>query len=61
MRGPLLLAGSIGGFIACMVGILKPATSPIATPIFGGTVPWNLFVSGDLAFPVRISGEELVR
>ena len=34
LRGPLLLVGLIGGFIACMVGIFKPATSPIAAPIY---------------------------
>ena len=34
LRGPLLLAGLIGGFIACMVGIFKPATSPIAAPVY---------------------------
>ena len=34
LRGPLLLVGLIGGFIASMVGIFKPATSPIAAPIY---------------------------
>jgi uncharacterized YccA/Bax inhibitor family protein len=34
LRGPLVLVGLIGGFIACMVGIFKPATSPIAAPIY---------------------------
>ena len=34
LRGPLILVGLIGGFIACMVGIFKPATSPIAAPIY---------------------------
>lgn len=34
LRGPLLLLGLIGGFIACLVGIFKPATSPIAAPIY---------------------------
>jgi uncharacterized YccA/Bax inhibitor family protein len=34
LRGPLLLVGLIGGFIACMVGIFKPATSPIAAPVY---------------------------
>src|ERR1017187_7066210 len=34
LRGPLLLVGLIGGFIACMVGIFKPAASPIAAPIY---------------------------
>jgi uncharacterized YccA/Bax inhibitor family protein len=33
-RGPLLLVGLIAGFIACMVGIFKPTTSPIAAPIY---------------------------
>jgi uncharacterized YccA/Bax inhibitor family protein len=31
---PFMLVGLIGGFIACMVGIFKPATSPIAAPIY---------------------------
>jgi uncharacterized YccA/Bax inhibitor family protein len=34
LRGPLLLVGLIGGFIACMVGIFKPTTSPVAAPIY---------------------------
>ena len=34
LRAPLVLVGLIGGFIACMVGIFKPATSPIAAPIY---------------------------
>jgi uncharacterized YccA/Bax inhibitor family protein len=34
LRGPLLLVGLIGGVIACMVGIFKPATSPVAAPIY---------------------------
>ena len=34
LRGPLLLFGFIGGFIACMVGIFKPTASPIAAPIY---------------------------
>ena len=34
LRGPLLLVGMIGGLIACMVGIFKPTTSPIAAPIY---------------------------
>jgi uncharacterized YccA/Bax inhibitor family protein len=34
LRGPLLLIGLIGGFIACMVGIFKPTTSPIAAPVY---------------------------
>jgi uncharacterized YccA/Bax inhibitor family protein len=34
LRGPLLLVGLIGGFIACLVGIFKPATSPIAAPLY---------------------------
>lgn len=34
VRGPLLLVGLIGGFIACLVGIFKPATSPIAAPLY---------------------------
>ena len=34
LRGPLLLLGLIGGFVACLVGIFKPVTSPIAAPIY---------------------------
>jgi uncharacterized YccA/Bax inhibitor family protein len=34
LRVPLLLVGLIGGLVACMVGIFKPATSPIAGPIY---------------------------
>jgi uncharacterized YccA/Bax inhibitor family protein len=34
LRGPFLIVGLLGGFIACMVGIFKPATSPFAGPIY---------------------------
>jgi len=34
LRGPLLLAGLLGGFIACMVGIFKPTTTPITAPLY---------------------------
>ncbi len=34
LRGPLLLVGLIGGLIACLVGLFKPTTSPIAAPIY---------------------------
>jgi uncharacterized YccA/Bax inhibitor family protein len=34
VRGPLLIVGLIGGFIACMIGIFKPTTSPITAPIY---------------------------
>lgn len=34
LRGPLLVLGLIGGFIACMIGIFKPTTSPIAAPVY---------------------------
>ncbi len=34
LRGPLLLVGLIGGLIACLVGTFRPATSPIAGPIY---------------------------
>jgi len=34
LRGPLLLAGLIGGLIACLVGTFRPATSPIAGPLY---------------------------
>ncbi len=33
-RGPFMLVGLIGGLIACMVGIFKPTTSPIAAPVY---------------------------
>jgi uncharacterized YccA/Bax inhibitor family protein len=34
LRGPFVLIGLIGGFIACMVGIFKPTTSPVAAPLY---------------------------
>jgi len=34
LRGPLLLVGLIGGLVACLVGTFRPATSPIAAPIY---------------------------
>lgn len=34
LRGPLLLVGLLGGLVACLVGTFKPATSPIAAPIY---------------------------
>jgi uncharacterized YccA/Bax inhibitor family protein len=34
MRGPFLLVGIVGGFIACLVGTFKPAASPIAAPAY---------------------------
>ncbi len=34
LRGPLMLVGLIGGFIACLVGIFKPTTSPVAAPVY---------------------------
>jgi uncharacterized YccA/Bax inhibitor family protein len=34
LRGPLLIIGMLGGLIACLVGIFKPATSPIAAPAY---------------------------
>jgi len=34
LRGPLLLVGLFGGFIACLVGIFRPATTPIAAPLY---------------------------
>jgi uncharacterized YccA/Bax inhibitor family protein len=34
LRGPLLLIGLLGGLVACLVGTFKPATSPIAAPIY---------------------------
>jgi len=32
LRGPLLLAGLIGGFVACMVGIFQPWSGIAAWP-----------------------------
>jgi len=34
LRGPFLIFGLLGGFVACMVGTFKPATSPFAGPIY---------------------------
>jgi uncharacterized YccA/Bax inhibitor family protein len=34
LRGPLLLVGMIGGFIACLVGTFKPSASPVAGPLY---------------------------
>ena len=34
LSGPLVLVGLLGGLIACLVGTFKPATSPIAAPIY---------------------------
>jgi uncharacterized YccA/Bax inhibitor family protein len=34
LRGPLLLVGLLGGLVACLVGTFKPATSPVAAPIY---------------------------
>ena len=34
LRGPLAILGLIGGMIACLIGIYKPATSPVAAPIY---------------------------
>lgn len=34
LRGPLVLVGALGGLVACMVGIFKPATTPITAPIY---------------------------
>ncbi len=34
LRGPLVLVGLIGGLVACLVGIFKPTTSPIAAPLY---------------------------
>ena len=34
LRGPLLLVGLLGGFIACLVGIFRPATTPISGPLY---------------------------
>ncbi len=34
LRGPLLLIGILGGLIACLVGTFKPATAPVAAPVY---------------------------
>lgn len=34
LQGPLILLGLIGGLIACLVGIFKPATTPVAAPVY---------------------------
>ena len=34
LRGPLLIIGLFGGFIACLVGTFRPTASPIAAPIY---------------------------
>jgi len=34
LRGPLLLVGLLGGLIACLVGTFRPATAPIAGPLY---------------------------
>lgn len=34
LRVPLILVGLIGGFIAFLVGMFKPAASPVAAPIY---------------------------
>ena len=34
LRGPFMLVGLLGGFIACMVGVFKPKTTPITAPLY---------------------------
>jgi len=34
LRGPLLLAGALGGLIVCLIGIFKPATTPVTAPLY---------------------------
>ena len=34
LHGPLILLGLIGGLIACLIGTFKPATTPIAAPLY---------------------------
>ena len=34
LRFPLMFVGLIGGFIACMVGVFKPATTPVTAPLY---------------------------
>jgi len=34
LQVPLLLIGMLGGLVACLVGLFKPATSPVAAPIY---------------------------
>ncbi len=33
-RGPFLLAGLLGGLIACLVGTFRPATTPVTGPLY---------------------------
>jgi uncharacterized YccA/Bax inhibitor family protein len=34
LRGPLLIAGLLGGFICCLIGTFKPSTSPVMAPAY---------------------------
>jgi uncharacterized YccA/Bax inhibitor family protein len=34
LQGPFIMIGLLGGFVACMVGMFRPATTPIAAPIY---------------------------
>jgi uncharacterized YccA/Bax inhibitor family protein len=34
LRGPFMLVGLVGGLIACLVGIFKPATCPVTAPLY---------------------------
>jgi len=34
LRGPLMVLGLLGGLVACLVGTFKPATTPVAAPIY---------------------------
>ena len=34
LQGPFIIVGLIGGLIACLIGIFKPAATPIAAPAY---------------------------
>jgi uncharacterized YccA/Bax inhibitor family protein len=34
LRGPLLLGGLLGGLVVCMIGIFRPATTPVTAPLY---------------------------
>jgi len=34
LQGPFVLAGALGGLIVCMIGLFKPATTPVTAPLY---------------------------
>lgn len=51
---PLMIVGLIGGLIACLVGMFKPAASPVAAPAYAlleGLVLGGISVTIERAFP----------